>query len=152
AGDLGRGAKELNRLADRLVAALRLDEAEAAAWRSALPPLLAHAAHGIWPAEARMLYDLQIVCVDCERPLFSPDLVEWAYSHFRRPLVRPLPDQPLVLAVKHLRRAADRLPAVRIGTAERHTLAGLLRTALHGAELRLRERFRPILTAAWDDV
>jgi hypothetical protein len=140
-----RARAELDRLVERLQRALNLGDAEAGAWRQALPVLLPRAAHGIWPAEARLLFDLQKVCTDHERPIYAPDLVEWAYSHFRQPLVRLLPDQPLVLAVRHLRGAAGRLPSVRVVEAERHALSVLLHSALRRAEGRLRERFRPLL-------
>jgi hypothetical protein len=147
-----RAADELHNLVGRLQQALELNDPEAAAWRRALPALLPRAARGVWPAEARLLYDLQKACVDHERPAFAPDLVEWAYSHFRRPFVRPLPDQPLVLAVKHLRGAASRLVSVRVAESERHALSTLLRSALHHAEGRLRDRFRALLGDALGDV
>ncbi len=143
-----RAAVALNRLVERLSRALHLEKAEAEAWRQALSPLLPRAAEGVWPAEARLLYDLQKVCVDHERPIYAPDVVEWVYSGFRRPLVRPLPNQPLVLAVKHLRGAAGRLPAARLTEAQRHALSVLLRGVLHHAETRLRDCFRPIIDEA----
>src|SRR5207244_4231284 len=49
---------ELDRLAQRLQAALGLDDRQAEDWRQALRPLLAPAARGVWPAAARLLYDL----------------------------------------------------------------------------------------------
>ena len=79
--------------------------------RKFLAALLPGATTGLWPPEARLLYDLQRVCVAHERPVEEPKLAEWVYSHFRGPLVRQLPDQPLVLTVQHLRKAAGRLPA-----------------------------------------
>jgi hypothetical protein len=139
---------ELNSLVERMKAALSLGDEEAQAWRQVLPVLLVPAARGIWPQEARLLYDLQKVCIDHERPTYSLEIGEWAYSGFRQPLVRPLPNQSLLLAVKHLRSAVSRLPAVRVTNADRHALSGLLHNALHHAEVRLRERFRPILAEA----
>lgn len=136
---------ELDRLVDRLRPALDLDDAEAGEWRKTLPALLPRAAQGIWPPEARLLYDVQKVCVDHERPVYDPDLVEWAYALFREPLARPLPHQPFVLAVKHLRGAVKLLPALRVDAAVRQSLAALLHGALHRAEHRLRDRFRPLL-------
>jgi hypothetical protein len=143
---------ELDRLVERLQVALELSSAEAQAWRQALPALLPRAAHGVWPAEARLLYDLQKICVDHERPVASLDVAEWAYGGFRQPFIRPLPNQPLVLAVKHLRSAVDRLPAARLAEAERHELAVVLHSALHAAEARLRQRFRPVLCDALHQV
>jgi hypothetical protein len=140
-----RARAELDRLVERLQRALDLGATAAAAWREALPALLPRAAGGIWPAEARLLYDVQKICVDHERPVYAPDLVEWAYSHFRGPLMRLLPNQPVVLAVRHLRRAVGRLAAVRVTEAQRHALSVLLHGALHHAEHRLRDRFRPLL-------
>ncbi len=149
AGEVQAGARaELDRLVERMKLALPLDDDQAEAWRQALPALLPRAARGIWPAEARLLYDLQKVCIDHERPVYSLDIGEWAYSGFRQPLVRPLPNQSIVLAVKHLRRAVERLPAVRVTNAERHGLSHLLHGALHHAEARLRQRFRPHLGEA----
>ncbi|MFO0808187.1 MAG: hypothetical protein U0746_06155 [Gemmataceae bacterium] len=152
ANDAVRAAQELDHLVDRLRPALQLSDADALAWRTALTALLSPAAEGTWPAEARLLYDLQKVCIDHERPVFLPDLMEWAYSGFRRPLVRPLPNQPLVLAVKHLRSASDRLPAVRLAADVRRALADLLRKALHHTEERLRDCFRPQLSDALSGV
>jgi hypothetical protein len=140
-----RARAELDRLIERLRRALELGDNETAAWRQALPALLRRAAQGVWPAEARLLYDVQKICVDHEHPIFAPDVIEWLYSRFRGPLVRQLPNQPLVLAVRHLRGAVGRLAAVRVTEAERHALSVLLHDALHQVEGRLRERFRPLL-------
>lgn len=147
-GDDGRVGQELQRLVNRLQSALELSDADVVALPTSLAALVAppNTNWNVWTAEARLLFDLQNVCIDSERPVYAPDIVEWAYSLFRRPLVRPLPDQPLVLVVKHLRRAAERLPTVRIDSEQRHALAGFLNDALHRTEAQLRNRFRPILT------
>src|SRR5207244_2654317 len=58
--------KELTLLAERLRAPLGLSDEETAEWVTALPPLLEHAAQGLWPVEARFLYDLQKVCTEHE--------------------------------------------------------------------------------------
>ncbi len=143
-----RTQAEVDQLSERLQRALNFNEAELAIWRRGLGALVAQAIDGIWPAETRLLYDLQKICVDHERPIYDPDLVEWAYSHFKEPLLRPLPNQPLILAVKHLRVAVGRLPSVRLEDTQRHALSHLLHEALHHAEMRLRERFRPALVEA----
>jgi hypothetical protein len=147
-----RAATDLDYLVERLGKALDWSSADADSWRRALPALLPRASRGIWPVEARLLYDLQKICVDHERPIYAADVVEWAYSLFQRPLARPLPNQPLVLAVKHLRSAVKRLSAVRVTNVERQALERLLHDALQGAEHRLRERFRPPLREALDHV
>src|SRR5207253_5803924 len=58
-----RAAVALDRLLERLQHALQFDDVEAKSWRGSLAVLLPRAARGIWPAEARLLYDLQQVCV-----------------------------------------------------------------------------------------
>jgi len=55
---------DLERLLRRLRAAIELDETTCDTWTDALAALLPPAARGFWTAEARLLYDLQKVCVD----------------------------------------------------------------------------------------
>ncbi len=138
---------ELALLVDRLQPALGLDEAEAKVWRLVLPHLLGPAARGVWPVEARMLYDLQKVCVDHERDLYAADLVEWVRSLFRRPIKRPLPEQRQVLLLKHLRSAFRRLRSVRLPEVDRQHLGHLFLAAVTRKEKELRERFRPRILA-----
>ncbi|MFO0925712.1 MAG: hypothetical protein U0736_01585 [Gemmataceae bacterium] len=143
---------EVERLADRLAAALDHPADGAREWAYALAPLLEPAARGVWSREARLLYDLQKVCLDHERPVFAADLVEWIVSGFAQPIRRPLPDLPLVLTVKNLRKAQARLPSVRVGAADRRRLSRLLDAAVAGAVRRLRDTLRPRLVTALDAV
>ncbi len=146
----GAARHEVEQLVCRLERALHLPAGDRGDWTSCLMALLEPAARGFWPVEARLLYDLQKACVDNERAIFAADLVEWLVSGFQRPIKRPLPDQPLVLTVQHLRTALGRLPAAHVGDQERQRLHELLETALHDAEQRLRQRLRPQLVAALD--
>jgi hypothetical protein len=139
---------ELDRLAVRVGAALGLDERQTAAWRRALYGLLRPAARGVWPAAARLLYDVQAACVERERGVFEVDLVAWVVSLGRTPLKRPLPNQPDVSIVKHLRSAARRLGAARIDDGTRRALTGLLGRAIEQSEEHLRDRFRPLLAGS----
>jgi hypothetical protein len=143
---------DLSRLAGRLQAALGLDAHEAEKWRRGLLALLGPAAQGIWPVEARLLYDLQKVCIDHERPIYAVDMVEWVYSLGRRPIKRLLPGQREVLIVKHLRSASGRLESARVGDEERGQFAGIMREQLARAEDSLRSKFRPLLAEALADV
>jgi hypothetical protein len=152
AGRRGEALDALNRLTARLRRALHVSEAEEAQWRAALTTLLGPAAEGIWPPEARLLYDLQKVCIDAEKDVYALDLVEWAVTWGQRPVKRLLPHQPLVLTVKHLRGALDRLTAARMPEDARRLLRRLLADALHHAEKRVRDRFRPLVRGALDDV
>ncbi len=135
----------LERLGERLRAALDLPQHDPVQWRKALTPLLRPATQGFWPVEARLLYDLQRVCIDHERELYAIDLVEWALSLGRRPLKRPVPCQREFLKLRHLRSAVRRLRRARIGDRERARLNELLGEALHHAEDQLRVHFRPLL-------
>jgi hypothetical protein len=143
---------ELQKLVKRLRPALDLTSEEAATWRHSLPALLAPASRGIWPVEARLLYNLQKICIDHERPTEAPHPAEWFYSRFRQPFIQPLPDVPAVLAVKRLRRACSQLHSVRLEQADRRALNDLLNSALHRAESRLRDRFRPRIVDALCEV
>jgi hypothetical protein len=144
--------REVERLTGRLQQALGLSDTEATEWRQALPALLPAAARGSWGVEARLLYDLQKVCLDHERGVFSVNPVYWLLWLGRRPFKRPLPALRQVLAVKRLRKANRRLASVRLGEVERGRLAALLGGALVRAEGRLRVHFRPLITAAFDKV
>jgi hypothetical protein len=140
---LGAARAELDRLARRLQGALGFDETEAERWRLALPALLERSALGFWTPEARLLYDLQKVCVDHEREVFRIDLIDWVASLGRRPAWRPLPHLREVMMSSRLRGASRRLQAVRLTRVERDRLASLLLPAVRRAEQALRHRFRP---------
>jgi hypothetical protein len=143
---------EFDRLAQRLAKALALDQADAQEWRQALPALLPRAARGFWTVEARLLYDLQKVCIDQEREVYAVDLVEWAASLGKLHMKRPLPALRQVQLVKHLRSAARRLLSARLPQAQRASLTRLLQSAIATSEGKLREHFRPLLILAMDDV
>src|SRR5262249_53071375 len=105
---------QLALLVSRLRAALDLLPEQADRWYDALLPFLDRRGRGIWPVAARLLYDLQKVCINHERGIYAVDLVEWALSLGRRPVKRPLPYQRDVLILKHLRKADRRLARVRL--------------------------------------
>lgn len=142
----------LDRLLRRLQHALEIPHDELKPWRETLLALVYQTPCGIWTAEARLLYDLQKVCVDYERGIYTVDLVEWALSWGECPIKRPLPSQRDVLMSKHLHSAAARLPVVRLSDNYRRQLSALLRSATQQAEERLRLRFRPRLTDALESV
>ncbi len=121
---------ELQHLAHRLHVALQLSDADTSAWNIALVSLLEKADQGPWTVEARLLYDLQQVCIDAERAVSKLDLVEWVLSAGKRPIKRPLPSQRLVQMTRHLRAASQRVPLARLSDADRQHLTGLLQAAL----------------------
>jgi hypothetical protein len=143
---------ELEHLADRLQAALGLTGEEMDSWHKTLPVLLPGASRGIWSAEARLLYDLQKACVDHERPIYSLDVVDWLLSLGRRPIKRLLPNHQAVLMTRHLRKAAGRLSSLRLAVHDHERLSALLHGAVEHSEKQLRDRLRPVVTAALDRV
>ena len=140
-------ASALDRLAKRLQEALFLRADEADDWAEALAPLLPRASRGFWTNEARMLYDLQTVCLDHEREIYRLDLLGWVVSLGRRPLKNPLPHLREVSMSNHLRGAARRLAKVKLAKSDQLRLESLLRPAVHRAEAVLRDRFRPWIDA-----
>ncbi len=143
--------KAIDALAGRLGAALGWDGDDLADWRKALVVPLERSSRGFWTPEARLLYDLQKVCFDHERPFYAVDLVEWALSLGRRPIRRLLPSHQDVLMMQHLRGAARHLAAARLPDADRARASRLLAREVHRAEGRLRDRFRPAIGRALEE-
>jgi len=143
--------KALDQLAGRLRKALDLDEPDLRDWKKALPSPLERSSRGAWTAEARLLFDLQKACVDHERAFYTVSLADWALSLGRRPLKRPLPNHREVLMVQHLRGAARHLAAARLPAADRARFSRLLKEAVHRAEGRLRDRFRPAIARVLEE-
>jgi hypothetical protein len=136
------------RFVKRLAVALQL--ANEVDWAGALAPVLARAGEGWRNAESRLLYDLQKVCTDCEREIYTLDALGWLFTLGRQPLRRPVPAQRMVLTCKHLRSAMGRLGRCHLEPPQRQALDGLLRAAVHGSEGRLREQLRPPIGEALD--
>lgn len=142
----------LQRLTLRLKTPLELTEIQGEELLQELKKLLDKADQGHRPVEADFLYDLQKICIDHEKEIYALDVVEWLLSAGKRPIQRPLPSQRMVRIIRHLRSALSRLTLARLTEVDRRHLMQLLHTALHNAEERLRERFRPVLAAVLEDV
>ena len=143
---------ELTRFAQRLQQALQLSESETAAWRAALQPLLLPAASGYWTNEARLLYDLQKVCIEQERGVYRLDLIEWVRTFGQRPLRRPLPLLRDASMIRYLRVALRRVVTARVGRVDRDRLQSLLEQTVARVEGQSRERIRPIIAETFDEV
>ncbi len=139
-------------LSRRLSSAQGEQGATAEAWAEALGPLLRPAIVGFSTVEARLLFDLQKVCVEVERESYKLDLIGWARSKGRRPLMRPLRGHRLVLGVRLFRRALDRLSATRLGAEDQERLTAQLGEAVALAEARLRGWLRPLVRQTLDRV
>jgi hypothetical protein len=142
---------ELDALALRLQSALELTDDLAATWRRIAGELALAATHGFWNANARLLYDLQKVCLDHERETYRVDFWKWLRSLGRTPLRRPLPNQRIVLMSKHLHTATQRLGSVQLSPQARGELSHLLYASAEAAERLLRRRLEPFLSHSLHD-
>ncbi|MFN9368188.1 MAG: hypothetical protein ACK6CT_05395, partial [Planctomycetia bacterium] len=106
-----------------------------------------------WTAQARLLFDLQKLCVDAERESHATRLVSWLASGGRRPLTKPLPCHRLLAIHRHAVKASARVaslgPEARggdgpdlladavsaTGRAARSFLQPRVEAAIHGAGL-----------------
>jgi hypothetical protein len=136
---------ELERLARRLQPVLALTEQEQKAWAAALAPVLQRADQGFRTTESRLLYDLQKVCIEHERGLFTVDLWVWCRSWGRMPLRRPLSLLREVMVAKHLQHAARQLTKSQLSGENRQRLSALIESAVAGTQGRVRERVRPVV-------
>ncbi len=141
----------LHRLTDRLVRLVPDFEEQRSDWIKGLRGLLPCSGRGIWPVEARLLFDLQNACIDHEKETYSVDLIEWAGSLGRVPLKRSLPNLKFVLPIKHLRMAEERLVSARLTHKARHALTPLIRSTLAKLEREARDHLRPLLLHALEE-
>ena len=154
AADKNRAAaeSELRQLAQRLQRVWRLSDAEMEAWWRALCPLLSLAAEGYRSLEARILYDLQKVCVAHERGVYRFDVWGWVKSVGGEPLRRQLPLLETVQSAKYLRSTADRASSIRISASDRNRLMALIDEVQARSEQELRQTVRPLIEKTFDDV
>ena len=131
---------------------MKFNDQTATDWRDAMAGLAAQALTGFWNADKRLLYDLQRVCVDHERDIYTVDLLEWVRSFGKRPVKRSLPNQREVLMAKHLHSANKRLASAKLPGGIRNRLSELLHEAAETAERQLRERLRPLMQLALEEV
>jgi hypothetical protein len=143
---------EMEKLARRLKAAIGLSTEEANRWRQVLPAFLDRATCGFWSAEARMLYDLQKVARDAERPIAAIDPIGWIFSLGGRPLRRPMPELTGVKLLQHLHSAGRRARQLRGSEPARKELGSLIARAIENRENLLRVRFRERISATFDQV
>lgn len=143
---------ELQSVVVRLQPILGLSQEEVQEWTSVFQPLLVPATKEFWTVEARLLYDLQKVCVEHERGVFQVNLIAWCRSLGRCPLRIPLPLLREVLITKHLRSALRRVPGTRVSAEQRTKLVTVLSQATKHAEKRARDRIRPLIVDVFDQV
>ncbi|MEP7123464.1 MAG: hypothetical protein ABJE95_21230 [Byssovorax sp.] len=126
-----------------------------ASWTALLAMLAEQAAARrmlVFPVEARLLYDLQRAAVAHEQPERSVDLVAWALSFGRTPIVRPLPATRETRVARSIRKAEQRARRARVPGPDRKMLTKLLRWAAERADYNVRAALRPALRDALDGV
>jgi len=144
----GRLERQVDAFAERVAWALDLDAAGRQDAADFIRALVERAAGSTWSPEARLLYDLQKVCVDSERESFRTQLLAWLVSFGRRPLAIPLPCQRLVLIHRHAKAAAARLPVLDLPERPRRIGTRLLAEAVVTTAASAREALRPRLARA----
>ncbi len=157
---LAAARADLEALGARLNAALAppgsaLGPSGGASWTALLSMLAEQAAARrmlVFPVEARLLYDLQRAAVAHEQPERAVDLVAWALSLGKTPIVRPLPATRATRIARSIRRAERRARRVRVPAPDRKMLAKLLRWASDRADYNVRTALRPVLRDALDGV
>ena len=148
-----RAAEEcLRQLAMRLQAVWRLSDAEMESWWQSLCPLLERASAGYRSLEARILYDLQKVCVAHERGVYRFDVWRWVRTLGGEPLRRELPLLETVQSAKYLRTIAERASSIRISAADRQRLMALIREVQSRSDQDLRQTVRPLIENTFDSV
>jgi len=143
---------ELERLVSRLALALELPSDVQSRWVEALQPLLPQVAFDRWGPEARLLYDLQKVCIESERIPRQLNWRRWLLSAGRQPLTEELPLLRLVLITKHLRTAEHRLATLHLDVDNRQRLEKLLQDAFRRTEHQMRVSLAPRIVDAFDQV
>jgi hypothetical protein len=146
----GRLERQVDAFARRLGWALDLDASQVDDAATLLRHLVDGARGSSWTPQARLLYDLQKICVDSERESFRTQLLGWLLSAGRRPLAVPLPCQRMVLIHRHAVAAAARLAAIDLPAPMRLLGGRLLATAVATTDAAAREPLRQRVEAAID--
>ena len=154
-----RAREDLEALGERLKAALRPPEGAPPRpdleWTSTLLILASEGAarSGLrYSIEARLLLDLQSAALAHEKQHHAVDLVTWALSFGKRPVVRPLPATRSIRVARLLHAAARKVKLVRLAQADRQLLRKLLDRAAERADENVRAELRPRVVAVLDEV
>lgn len=134
----------ISRLASRLAEALE-SPGDTRLWQFVLIKIFNADSGGFWTRNSRLLYDLQKVVNDIEHSIYVMDWAGFITSMGRKPARKPLPDIALVLMMRHLRTALNRLPGLQVDESVKRILRRLLLKSIHDTEERFRIYVRPIL-------
>jgi hypothetical protein len=153
AGDVSsrRLAARIAGLVRRLESAVGLGDATIKEAHDVVATLVAKAGGSAWTQAARLLYDLQKICVDSERESYRTRLLSWAFTLGRVSLIRPLPSQRVALVHRHVAAALRRLPTVGLAEPAASRAAAILIAGMETSEAAVRERLGPPVRAALTD-
>ena len=141
AGDLASARIDLDELVARL--AKDLGATDTTGWAEALL-LVARAAGAARDPATRLLQDLQMACLVAEREVKAVDVIGWALSRGRRPVVRPLPATRDLEMVRRIHTAVNKVTAVPLASREDRTqLAEAMHAISAAADDHLRVVYRP---------
>jgi hypothetical protein len=132
-------------LVRRLDRAVTLGEATPGDVNSLLMTLVETARGSAWSPAARLLYDLQKICVDSEREGYRTQLLSWAFTLGRTRLIRPLPRQRTALVHRHVAAALRRLSALNLSADMMEIGNSLLLPAIETTAANLRIRLSPAI-------
>ncbi len=125
-------------------------------WSKALLPVATFAAQQRstrFNPGARLLHDLQKAGMVTEHDVKAVDVLGWAISRGKQPLVRSLPATREVRIAKHVHAAVHKLVACELASPEEHArLAEALHDIAEAADDQLRATLRPAIEAALDAV
>ncbi len=121
-------------------------------WKSALTVIRQRAIAPDLPREARLLFDLQKICIDSERPIYAVEVMEAVITLGRKPIKRELSRAREVRILRHLRSAAQHAFVLADADTTLVPLATYLKEAEHATEHKLRDRLRPILLDSLKEV
>jgi hypothetical protein len=134
-------------LTSELEAALDLDEESKGQWRLELfEALLEKSDQGKLPGEARLLFDLQNICVEARWEVYDISLLQFVMGKGWR---MPLPHQKEIRIIRHLESVKSRLPAARLKSQHREDLKRLINRVIENRQARLRQSLQPELSEAF---
>lgn len=129
----------------RLDRAVSLGEATPGDVNSLLMTLVEEARGSAWSPAARLLYDLQKICVDSEREGYRTQLLSWLLTFGRKRLIRPLPRQRTALVHRHVAAALRRLPSLALSSDMVEIANALLLPAIETTAANVRSRLAPAI-------
>lgn len=138
-------ARRTSGLVRRLDRAVGMGETTTTELGSLLMTLVEDAAGSAWSPAARLLFDLQKICVDSEREGYRTQLLSWLFTLGRKRLIRPLPRQRTALIHRHVAAALRRLPSLQLSADMVEVGNGLLLPALETTAAEVRRKLSPAI-------